>query len=54
MHTLIRAAQARHPVPWRFSAVFPEEVVGVFEAAGLTRIALRQWQMARNLVQKET
>jgi GNAT superfamily N-acetyltransferase len=54
MQALVRAARARHPVLWRFSAVFPEELVGVFEAAGLTRIAMRQWQMARNLVQKET
>lgn len=54
MRALIRAAMTRHPVTWRFSAVFPEEVTGVFEAAGLTRITMRQWQMRRPLVQKET
>ena len=54
MRALIRAAMARHPVTWRFSAVFPEEIIGVFEAAGLARGAMRQWQMSRGLVQKET
>lgn len=54
MRALIRAAMARHPAAWRFSAVFPEEITGVFEAAGLKRSALKQWQMSRVLVQKET
>ena len=54
MRALIRAAMARHAVAWRFSAVFPEEITGVYEAAGLTRITMRQWQMSRKFVQKET
>jgi GNAT superfamily N-acetyltransferase len=48
MKTLIRAAMARNPATtWRFSAVFPEEIIGAFEAAGLKRGAMKQWQMAR-------
>jgi ribosomal protein S18 acetylase RimI-like enzyme len=43
---LIRATLARHPGRrWHVPAIFPEETVAPFEAAGFQRETLAQWQM---------
>jgi ribosomal protein S18 acetylase RimI-like enzyme len=43
---LLRDVMARHPDrEWRVSAVWPEELGGVFAKLGLERTALTQWQM---------
>ncbi|MDQ5980544.1 MAG: family N-acetyltransferase [Verrucomicrobiota bacterium] len=42
---------ARHPAKvWRISALWPEELAGWFNRAGLIRQELSQWQMAREPV----
>lgn len=47
---LLQAVMAMHPGrEWRISALWPEEFGEVFLAAGFTRAALSQWQMARAL-----
>lgn len=44
---LLHAVMARHPVAqWRIAAQWPEELSGIFAAAGLARQELTQWQMA--------
>jgi ribosomal protein S18 acetylase RimI-like enzyme len=48
---LLRALMARYPAKeWRTSAIWPEELAGVFVKAGFQRTALSQWQMVRELV----
>lgn len=47
---LLRAVMARHPgKEWRFPAIWPEELVGVFARVGLRRGDISQWQMVRAL-----
>ncbi len=44
---LLRAIMARHPEKsWHVPAIFPEEIIGPFEAAGFRRDELSQWQMS--------
>jgi ribosomal protein S18 acetylase RimI-like enzyme len=48
---LLRAVVARHPAKeWRMSALCPEEIGGVFLAAGFMRAPLSQWQMSCELL----
>lgn len=47
---LLRAVIARHPnKAWRISAIWPEELGGLFEKIGLERDKLTQWQMTTKL-----
>ncbi len=47
---ILRAAIARHPdKQWQVSAIWPEELGGLFEKIGLRRQALTQWQMTATL-----
>jgi hypothetical protein len=47
---ILRAMVALHPQKtWRMSALWPEELAGVFLAAGFSREPLSQWQMLRPL-----
>lgn len=47
---LLRAAIVQHPgKEWRVSAIWPEELGGLFEKIGLERDHLTQWQMTVTL-----
>jgi len=47
---LLRAVMARHPAPnWHVGAIWPEECADWFDAVGLERQEITQWQMSREL-----
>ena len=47
---LMRALFARFPnKTWHVSAIYPEEVCGMFEQAGMQRETISQWQMSLTL-----
>jgi hypothetical protein len=47
---LVRAVMGKFPgKEWRVSALWPEELAGVYDGTGLKRTPLSQWQMERAL-----